>query len=479
MRFIISALLLVGTQGFSQNHDYNWVFGYSNFPAHPLFGGFNLTFNKEPPEFYADPRKIDIGYYCGACSDSSGKKLLFYTNGRSIQNSTDNTMENGDTINPGPVWASNKNEYPFEIGAVALPAPGEQDVYYLIHLAIKLDANLIPTREPLYYTKIDMKVNNGLGKVLEKNVPLLSGMHVIPYACVKHGNGRDWWILSAKYSEPTFYLFLLSPEGITGPYVQEIGPPFPGPEGGGNCLFSPDGRTYIRHDARYGLRIFDFDRCTGLLSNLRILPFIDPFYSFGAAISADSRFLYIHQLEVMMQLDLQAEDIGLTLDTLQVYDNFCAPNSLLCAQFFLASLGPDGKIYHSTANGTRFLHTINAPLLPGHACDFAQHGTELPKFNGSTVCRFPNYRLGTWDTAPCDTLEFQGQEVSFRSVPFKPVTPNYSDFRIMTPLGRTDGAARTPAREGEPDPRSIDFFFKTLLQRRQVSMPIEHIDDEY
>ncbi|MCK6693892.1 MAG: hypothetical protein L6Q97_17560 [Thermoanaerobaculia bacterium] len=348
-------------------------------------------------------------------------------------------MENGDTINPGEFWESFKNDgYPSSAGAMAIPAPGFPNQYYLIHFGLyydELNSDFVNT--PLYYSLIDMNANNGLGRVIKKNQIILEG-DLIPHTVVKHGNGRDWWIVTAQYNTPIHYVFLVSPAGIIGPLVQEIGPPFPDPEGGGNSLFTPDGRTYIRHDGWNGPRIYDFDRCTGQLSNLRIVPFVHPFATLQAAVSADSRFFYTSNILEVMQLDLWADDIGASMDTVAMYDGFVAPFPPFETGFKFASLGPDGKIYYATTGSTTALHIIHRPNLPGTACDIEQHGLKLPKFNSGSMPRFPNYRLGEWETSPCDTLNFQQPGNGFQKTyyPYEWAQKDTS-YRLMTPIPHT------------------------------------------
>lgn len=47
---------------------------------------------------------------------------------------------------------------------------------------------------------------------------------------VKHGNGRDWWLITQQWVAPNaqtpnneFRIYLISPTGISGPSVQNIG----------------------------------------------------------------------------------------------------------------------------------------------------------------------------------------------------------------------------------------------------------------
>jgi hypothetical protein len=43
-----------------------------------------------------------------------------------------------------------------------------------------------------------MRLNGGLGAVTQKNVQLQSFQQVDCINAVKHGNGRDWWVIFRK-----------------------------------------------------------------------------------------------------------------------------------------------------------------------------------------------------------------------------------------------------------------------------------------
>ncbi len=462
-------LLFAGRLTYAQNHDFFWPFGYDNGSADPRLGGAEISYKTNPIEVYPLQRLIPMDVFCGVCSDSSGAKLLFYTNGISIRNRNHNLMQNGNEINPGFIWDNNDPEYgyPNAIGALTIPAPGLKNHYYLFHIGVKIDTGI--TFAPLYYSLINMNVQQGQGSVVKKNVILIDSFNVKPYAIVKHGNGRDWWLITAKYSKPEYYRFLISPKGITGPFIQKIGPDFPHYEGIGLPIFTPDGNMYIRPDGWNGLWIFDFDRCSGLLSNLRLVPYQPPFYTWSCAASPNSRFLYISSEFEMMQLDLQAPDIGLSLDTLQTYDFFYSPSPPFGTGFYFSNLGPDGKIYVASSGTTLAAHVINNPDLPGLASDFSQHGLPLPKINGRTICHFPNYRLGIWETSPCDTIQLAEPPPSgFTNTKYNPPTVISSEsYKIMTLLGRKQNQPTNSQSSHQPitkpDP---DYFFKEEINRR-------------
>ena len=91
-------------------------------------------------------------------------------------------MENGDTL-AGEGWY---NEM------VIISDPSNPQRYFLFHL------EMAAQNQGLYYSIVDLSYNNGLGKVISKNNKLLSGNMADGVSAVKHGNGRDWWIIARK-----------------------------------------------------------------------------------------------------------------------------------------------------------------------------------------------------------------------------------------------------------------------------------------
>jgi len=67
----------------------------------------------------------------------------------------------------------------------------------------------------------------------------------------------------------------------------------------------------VRFHWKYKLNIFDFNRCTGVLSNVQAISFPDiEFFRAGCAFSRSSRYLYTSMHTKLFQFDMQAPDIG-------------------------------------------------------------------------------------------------------------------------------------------------------------------------
>jgi hypothetical protein len=119
----------------------------------------------------------------------------------------------------------------------------------------------------------------------------------------QHNNGRDWWIIVSERASNRYNKFLLTPTGVLGPFYQEIGTPWLEIVFQGQSCFSPDGTKYVKYHFKSGLYIYNFDRCTGEMSNPLYALYASPYDTIdcncnasGVAISPNSRFLYVSNL---------------------------------------------------------------------------------------------------------------------------------------------------------------------------------------
>ena len=403
--FLVISFSLLGTLHTQPKHDYHWLFGYDSNSGTPEGDGANINFNANPIEITYHVRDMNIGKMNSSMSDSEGN-LLFYSNGCYIADATDEVMLNGDGLNPGELHDQHcptPTGYRMRQGLIILPSPGNPKHYYIFHKAAVLITepafDVLPN--VLYYTKIDMEENNGLGAVVEKNQIVIEDSLVYgELTAVKHENDVDWWVVTPRDRHNTYYSILFTSSGIDtiiNQYISEQPPPII--SSGGQAVFSPDGTKYVRYNPVDDVLIFDFDRSTGLLSNLKHVVIDDEeTNSGGAAISPNSRFLYCSALLHVYQFDIEAEDIQGSMEVVATFDGYADP---LPANFFQAQLAPDCRIYINSSNTVDVLHTINYPDEKGVACDVAQHSIQLPTYHAFSIPNFPNYRLG--EGPVCDT----------------------------------------------------------------------------
>ena len=417
-------------------HDHIWLTGYASFyepgenPDNLPFGGSRIDFNKFPLSINFEQRLMDLEFTLGIMCDEKGD-LLFYTNGDSIINHQEETIENSEGFNSG-TWNS---QIRLQQGIVILPSPKQENEFYLFHEPRADDGEITD----LYYSVVDMNENGGLGKVTEKSVLLLSdSLDVGKVTATKHANGRDWWILVPEFYNQFYYTILLDKSGVTSIDTQHIDIQILETHGIGQAVFSPDGSKYARTTSELFtdgtfLEIFDFDRCTGKLSNQQVISYV-PTRALGrpVAFSPNSRYLYLTESLTFYQFDTWVDDIAESEIILGRWDGF-KYFDVISVLPWMAQLGPDGKIYIATTSSNPYLHVIHDPDMGGKNSRFEERAILLPSLNGGTMANHPNYRLGPIDGSACDTLGLDNLPVAnFRQEYFLD-TFNFRDLSVGTP----------------------------------------------
>jgi len=201
-------------------------------------------------------------------SDDDGN-LLFYSNGCYIKDANHQIMPNGEMLNPGQAYDNNCPDGGYSTigGIIILPAPNQPDLYFVFHQAFAyFNESPFVRVNRLYYSIVDMNLNNGMGDVAIKNQVILSNTLYTGLQAVRHANNKDWWIITMKEDGDKYYKVLLSENGIAEVDSQIIGNVL-SLNGGGQMCFSPDGTKFAKYDFMDQLMLFDFDRSTGLLNN--------------------------------------------------------------------------------------------------------------------------------------------------------------------------------------------------------------------
>ncbi|HRH66378.1 MAG TPA: hypothetical protein PLU53_08780, partial [Bacteroidia bacterium] len=191
--------------------------GYES--GYPGYGGTNIDFSSGFPDTQYVNRGMNFEMTNASISDSNGQ-LRFYTNGVYIANRNNDTLMDGDSLNPSQ-YTDDFSPYGLKItqGDLILPALYDTSAYYLFHetiytMQLMFGVYIYQPKE-LYYTLVDMRLDSGKGGVVFKNVPVISDTLLVGglTAC-KHANGRDWWIICHRYDSDIWYTLLLTPYGI-------------------------------------------------------------------------------------------------------------------------------------------------------------------------------------------------------------------------------------------------------------------------
>ena len=409
-KFIITLLLglLIQLKVCAQFTNNYWVFGDS--------ASIDWT-NPASPQIIKVP--VDSRGDCSSFKDTSGIRVYSCDVGNTLPrngvviNRYGTLFQNGDSLK-GTSWYHDR---------LILPDPGNDSLIYIINAGVTQSGPY-----GLYYSIANYKANNDTGIVLQKNIQLNNLPAFDGLTAVRHGNGRDWWLIFQRWFPPggaigtnTFYKYLINSSGIQSPLQQNAGLPH---STSGQMLFTPSSTRFAKISWRGLIEICDFDRCTGQIISCDSLqaesPGPYPTLLGSCAFSKDERFLYIceftqsAQPSIIWQYDLTAPNIMASKDSIGGFnDYYISPYSML--------LAPDGKIYLSSGDD-RFgwpypdtsiaytqvnsnLSVINQPDSLGLACDFQPFSFYLS--GARTYYGLPNnpdYELGAWVGSPCDTL---------------------------------------------------------------------------
>ncbi len=399
--------LVNGQHLYAQYNNDFWVFGDS--------AGINWQ-NPQTPVMFKSLVK-DRG--CAASlSDSNGLICYSFDYGSTfpptcvIYNKYDSLMSNGDFLY-GSGWYHDR---------IIIPDPGNDSMLYIFTSGVTQSGPY-----GLYYSTANYKANNDSGIVIQKNVMLSNLPAFDALMAVRHGNGRDWWLVFQRWFAPNattpsneYFIFLISPSGILGLINQNVG--LNHATNLGQIIFNSDGSKFAMVSLAGLIQLCDFNRCNGQITSIDSIqsesqgPY--PLVLTSCAFSPNERFLYVCEASLtslpstIWQYDLNAPNIVASkLDIGNFNDPDMGVWSMLRA--------PDGKIYISTtdevfnipypdtfySNVNSNLSVINQPDSLGLACDFQPFSFYLG--GARTYYGLPNnpdYELGAWVGSPCDTL---------------------------------------------------------------------------
>jgi hypothetical protein len=383
---------------YGQNkRDYVWITGHNSEPTAGL-ETYSLNFNESPFEVKHINAGLEYTQNNASICDYDGN-LLFYSNGCAVANREHQIMPNGRDINEGEwfdiFWGGDcSNGYPGTQNILALPDPGNINGYYLITTPRIHDVNGPTFIRDIQYSYIDMTLDGGLGDVTTKNEVFYNEKKILGnyLTAVQHANGRDWWIVQPTQDSNQYLKFLIDPLGIHLYDDQFLGCNFHwNASAAGTARFSPDGNKYAYFNGFDQLKLFDFDRSTGQLSNLQEI-FIDSLNNFSAIeFSPNGRFLYFSMIEKLFQLDFQKLE---SPNALVLIDEWNGAQDPFPTIFYLMQRGPDCRIYMCSTSSTNTYHIINNPDEKGEACNFVQQGLSLPYISATAnFPHFPNFRI--------------------------------------------------------------------------------------
>jgi len=339
-----------------------------------------LDFSSGAPVSLGDGNMIaEAG--CSSICNARGV-LQFYTNGMQVWNRNHQIMENGDSLYGSQYINQN---------SVIVPQPLSDDsVYYLFTI------NHGDSISRFSYSVINMNMDGGMGKLIERN-DTLSRDVVEKIAAIQHCNGRDFWIITHDFNT-NFYAVLLTQNGVADIVTSTTGMEVKADIG--YLKISPAGDKLVLpvNNEEVLAQIFDFNNKTGKVTNpVTIYRKADDTYCFGFEFSPDANMLYMStggKKFELWQFDLRnrsEQELNATAVRIAGGNNFAM------------QLAPDNKIYIASENNA-FLSTINNPNEKGEDCNYQKKAVSLT--HGNSFKGLPNFVQSMFYQPSMDSRNF-------------------------------------------------------------------------
>jgi gliding motility-associated-like protein len=290
---------------------------------------------------------------CAAVSSPDGN-LLFYSDGNRVWDRFNNVMPNGTDLLGNLATSSSQ-------GVAIVPFLNHPDKYYLF----VLDAWENDISHNLYYSVIDMQLNNGKGDIIHGQKNIIVDTAVGEKMTIIEGSDCFLWLVVHDKDLPRYHAFRIDGEGLhRNPVVSE---------GGlkkqlksyalGEMKASPDTKLIATGTSQEipAIELCDFDNETGIVSNPRCLDsFYGASYLYGFEFSPDNSKLYVGN----MKSGLSQYDLSLLPDI-----EAARSSRVMLNQHITKGMrkSPDGVIY-VISNGK--VARINKPNEAGQDCDF-------------------------------------------------------------------------------------------------------------
>jgi hypothetical protein len=396
-RLFTSFLLLFPVCLFAQKNDYNWV----------LDGNLNLKFPEKEIKVFKDFFcKKESFYSRASCMSNKKGELIFYmfncqsSDTAFIANSKNEKITDGSGIK---ILSSTYNTTVCNI-------PINDSIVYIIHKDYNREAIGNLSVSYLYETKL--LVQDTAILILNKNKLICKNILSDKISAVRHTNQKDWWIIvNGGLELDTFFIYIANEKEIKLYNIETIGtksqqndPNFIIGTFGESCFSEQGDKLLLVNDIGV-IDLFDFDRCTGTISNhiplgrntlhwdvKKEISYI------GCSFSPDGTKAYVSDSQGnLYQYNLLAPDIKkskVTIHSRNSYDLYLGQHQL----------APDGKIYISTPPSFAYTHSsfaaIQQPNLAGKACQFDTSVITIQGVRtGLTLPNFPNFRIADPITA--------------------------------------------------------------------------------
>jgi hypothetical protein len=212
------------------------------------------------PALQPVPNSISsLAFGNSSIADKEGN-LLFYSDGQNVYNNQHQIMDNGTGLRSCAARTNCNTDQTVLI----VPNPAAPHLYYLFQNDVYIDG--------LFYSMIDMRQNNGKGKVIEKNRQLRSktgqGM-----AATIGADCQSYWLLTNDWTKTGYYYaYKITANGIQPPVETTLSNQY-SQDANMYITFSMQGNKVAMHEERSPACLYEFNQQTGKLTNRIELPY--------------------------------------------------------------------------------------------------------------------------------------------------------------------------------------------------------------
>jgi hypothetical protein len=413
---IYSSILHAQKQAYSL---YNGGYIYGINGPEP-YQGTILKFNDDSLEQIIAPANMSLSvlYSRAAYSDTNGD-LIFASNGWRLVNREGEILSYKlwDQGMNHPGNTSDTTDILVPMGPLFLDDPGNPNGVYLLygqHKSVTLPGFSAALDIIFSYAYLDESSRSLVSQ--NNHLPVDTTSLGDMQAC-RHANGRDWWIIKPKRYENQYIIGLLDPTGF---HFEEVTIPGLSAVRQANTFsqFSFEGNRFVHYTTAVSrnFHVFDFDRCTGTLSNLQVFDVSDslilgslPFF----CLSPNGTKAYLKRAQVVnppLREGILQYDFNTGTFTNHVYSQGSAPILSPNGKTVLietAILGPNGFPLEN------FLSEIMNPNEAGEACNlqinkYPVNNTQAFAMNSN----YANFKLDALESSGCDTLGLITQHMS-------------------------------------------------------------------
>ncbi len=313
---------------------------------------------------------------------------------------------------------------------VIIPQPGNDSIYYVFTPRAQHE-----TVGGLYYSVVNMRLNGGLGAVIQKNISLVPQAYE-KVTAIRHANGKDIWVITRQFDSYNYYAYLITSTGISISPVISNSPnfvPIRNATSIGYLKPSTNGKLLVagfwNADLYYNIdfiEISQFNSSTGIISNFKKIKDLPPSLNriarvvsaYGIEFSPNSNKLYVSIFADFINVCNNCPSIVTFIHQYDVsnFDSTAIANSIVLIDssgstlnnnsalgYSAMQLAKNGKIYIAEY-GEKKLGVINNPNATGVACNLDPDGVNitygnskygLPTFNQTYFS--PNFQTYDYD----------------------------------------------------------------------------------